>query len=219
MQNHNEIFSKRLRQLQISQGSSIQEFAAIENAQDSFIEKSWIQAEPNQVFQANLKSLRYQYQLSTSELALKLGYKYGSTISEFENGKSTPSFNSLISLVAFFGVTIDWIVGQSKIKYSEESIVNAENRLYGQFDKPTKSLLKREYPQYYSLLSRQSHYDFEMRSTILVGFQLLSSKDLWWGTQHFYDIVQGKYKKFLHKKEKRIIKLISLLKIYPLQVI
>ena len=131
-----------MRQLQISQGSSIQEFAAIENAQDSFIEKSWIQAEPNQVFQANLKSLRYQYQLSTSELALKLGYKYGSTISEFENGKSTPSFNSLISLVAFFGVTIDWLVGQSKIKYSEESIVNAENRLYGQFDKPTKSLLK-----------------------------------------------------------------------------
>ena len=177
MQDHNEIFSKRLRQLRISNGLSMREFADY------------------------------------------LGYKNTGTISQFENNKNVPSFHSLIRIADFYGVTLDWLVGQSKFKYSEESIANAENRLYGQFDKPTKSLLKQEYPQYYSLLSRQSHYDLEMRSTILVGFQLLSSKDLWWGTQHFYDIVQGKYKKSLRKKEKRIIKLISLLKIYPLRVI
>lgn len=43
-------------------------------------------------FSNNLKLLRETYCLSTTELAHALGFKYNSTISEFERGKNTPSF-------------------------------------------------------------------------------------------------------------------------------
>ena len=64
------------------------------------------------------------------EFADCLGYKNTGTISQFENNKNVPSFHSLIRIAAFFGVTIDWLVGHTETLYFNDSITWTEKHLH-----------------------------------------------------------------------------------------
>lgn len=118
-------------------------------------------------FSNKLKLLRETYCLSTTELAHALGFKYNSTISEFERGKNTPSFATLINLTNFFGVTIDWLVGRSKVLYMPMTIKASENM----FELKDKNII-RNFPEYANPTERVRYYSLSVRASIAVLIRL-----------------------------------------------
>ncbi len=64
----------------------------------------------NNVFCERLKELRQDRKVGQVELAKCIGVSKG-VISPWENGLREPTMSSLISLAAFFEVSIDYLVG------------------------------------------------------------------------------------------------------------
>ena len=62
-----------------------------------------------------LKELREEQRLSQDGLALKLNVSQ-STISAYEVGDRTPDLETLIAIAQFFGVSLDYLAGQSDLK-------------------------------------------------------------------------------------------------------
>ena len=62
-----------------------------------------------------LKELREERRLSQDGLALKLNVSQ-STISAYEVGDRTPDLETLIAIAQFFGVSPDYLAGQSDLK-------------------------------------------------------------------------------------------------------
>ena len=58
-----------------------------------------------------MKELRDELGLTQTQLAHKLGYKSGTTVTVWETGERTPVLDTLIALAKFFGVTLDYLVG------------------------------------------------------------------------------------------------------------
>lgn len=65
------------------------------------------------VFGDNIKRLRKNKGLKQQELAEILGIKRN-TYSDWENGKTEPSFDNLVKLADFFNVPLDWLFGRDK---------------------------------------------------------------------------------------------------------
>lgn len=158
MQDHNEIFSKRLRQLRISNGLSMREFADC------------------------------------------LGYKNTGTISQFENNKNVPSFHSLIRIAAFFGVTIDWLVGHTETLYFNDSITWTEKHLHIPHENISPSTsqdllwnlyLHEHYPEYADPQKRIQYYSLPVRANIAVLMYQVRLTSLYW--QIYY--IQNDFKK------------------------
>lgn len=63
------------------------------------------------IFLKRLKKLRKNKGLKQQELAEILGIKRN-TYSDWENGKTEPSFENLIKLVDLLEVSIDWLFGR-----------------------------------------------------------------------------------------------------------
>ncbi len=63
-------------------------------------------------FCERLKELRTDKNLLQSELAEKLGLSKA-TVSAWETGRNQPSFDMLITLSDFFGVSIDFLLGKT----------------------------------------------------------------------------------------------------------
>ena len=77
---------------------------------------------PLSEFSKRLKMLRYENNVSITELAQKIGITK-STISRYENAKMEPTLPVLREIVKHFGVTLDWLCGVSDInnRYSDKS--------------------------------------------------------------------------------------------------
>lgn len=148
-------------------------------------------------FSNKLKLLRETYCLSTTELAHALGFKYNSTISEFERGKNTPSFATLINLANFFGVTIDWLVGRSKILYTLMTIKASENIL-----ELNDNNIIRDFPEYVNPTDRVLCYSLSVRANIAVLIRLSESQ---------------KHKVTEYRKLKRMEKLDDLLTLHSVK--
>lgn len=123
-------------------------------------------------FSNNLKLLGETYYLSTTELAHALGFKYNSTISEFERGKNTPSFVTLINLANFFGVTIDWLVGRSNVLYTPMTIKDSENM----FELKNNNITQ-NFPEYVNPTDRGRYYSLSVRANIAVLIRLSESQE------------------------------------------
>lgn len=176
----------------------------------------------NLTFSNNLKILRQTYELSATELANRLGFKYGSTISEFEKGKNTPSFNTLISLADFFGVTIDWLVGRSSVIYTEATISESESLITQRTHKMAEELdghcLTEEssplwnilYPEYADLKKRKIYYSLSVRANIAVLMKIGWLPAMYWSMYYgkyglSKNAVMNKVKEILHiPKETKI---------------
>lgn len=67
-------------------------------------------------FKDRLKHLRKEKNLTQIELASILHYGY-TAIANYENGRNQPRINDLIRLANAFGVSLDYLVGISDVKY------------------------------------------------------------------------------------------------------
>lgn len=66
-------------------------------------------------FGENLKTLRKPRNLTQKELGLMVGLSKA-VISKYENGMGYPSFDILIRIAQYFGVTVDYLLGVSRGK-------------------------------------------------------------------------------------------------------
>ena len=64
------------------------------------------------IFNYRLKDLRLKKKLSQNELAKRTSLTQTS-INHWENGKCSPNANAIIALANFFGVTTDYLLGES----------------------------------------------------------------------------------------------------------
>lgn len=63
------------------------------------------------IFSKRLKELRLKKGLKQQELAEILGIKRN-TYSDWENGKTEPSYENLVKLADLFEVSLDWLFGR-----------------------------------------------------------------------------------------------------------
>lgn len=71
------------------------------------------------VFGERLKALRNEKQKTLRELAENLNIPY-STLANYERGEREPSYENLVTIADFFGVTTDYLIGRSDFKTPEE---------------------------------------------------------------------------------------------------
>mgnify|MGYP004641935221 CR=1 FL=1 len=90
-------------------------------------------------FGENLKKLRLAHNLTQQELGSKVGLSKA-VVSKYENGLGTPTFEVLVRIAAYFGVTTDYLLGVSggkTIDVSElsDSQIDALHRIITEFKK------------------------------------------------------------------------------------
>lgn len=73
-----------------------------------------------------VRMLRNDYTLTTTELAILLGFKRKTSITAIEVGRSVPSYEVLMYIVQLFGVSMDWLMGYSDIQYDAEVLLSVE---------------------------------------------------------------------------------------------
>jgi len=80
----------------------------------------------NSLFALRLKSLRIEANLTLQQVADYLSVNK-TTISYYEKGKRVPSFNNLVKLSELFGVSLDYLLGNSsQIKESPQEYVTKD---------------------------------------------------------------------------------------------
>lgn len=66
-------------------------------------------------FGENLKKLRVGQNLTQKELGSRVGLSKA-VVSKYENGLGYPTFETLIHIAAYFGVTTDYLLGVTEAK-------------------------------------------------------------------------------------------------------
>ena len=65
-----------------------------------------------ELFSRNLKALRLEGELTQAELAKELNISRDA-VSSYESGRRQPDLNLLVKIAAFFGVSVDYLLGLS----------------------------------------------------------------------------------------------------------
>lgn len=90
-------------------------------------------------FGAVLKQLRKSHNLTQEELGLRIGLSKA-VVSKYENGIGYPTFDTLIQMADYFGVTTDYLLGVAKNKTIDvsslnESQIEAVQRIVAEFNR------------------------------------------------------------------------------------
>lgn len=90
-----------------------------------------------------LKQLRKSHSLTQKELGLKIGLSKA-VVSKYENGMGYPSFDILILIAEYFGVTTDYLLGAEKSKTVDVSMltdtqIDTVHRIIAEFNKANKT--------------------------------------------------------------------------------
>lgn len=90
-------------------------------------------------FGAILKQLRKSHNLTQEELGLRIGLSKA-VVSKYENGLGYPTFDMLIKISDYFGVTTDYLLGVAKSKTIDvsslkETQIEAIQRVIAEFNK------------------------------------------------------------------------------------
>ena len=135
-----------------------------------------------EVFAERLKELRKDFGLRHIELVKHCNYLRNtkisqSTLSFWENLKTTPSIDSLQVVADVFGVTIDWLIGRSEEKYTESILL----RLEPKFFPICVSLNEKEIKlpvvlptDYMDLPKRRKLYSLQQRANVIFMLRVLS---------------------------------------------
>ncbi len=88
-------------------------------------------------FGENLKRLRKGQNLTQKELGAKVGLSKA-VVSKYENGLGFPSFDVLVQLARYFGVTTDYLLGVARGKTVDvsgltDTQIDAIHRLIAEF--------------------------------------------------------------------------------------
>lgn len=163
------------------------------------------------LFPAKIKLLRTTYGLSLAELADVLSIK-NTSLYAWENGSSSPLFENLLSLSAFFSVSLDWLAGYSKTVYTEESVVAGEKVLHekirhkflsgGQSNESEYRIFLQELQQlsekqYVDLQKenwtklRSEYYSLSVRANLTVFLHLVPLANIYWAAEY----IDNGYKK------------------------
>ena len=70
-------------------------------------------------FPKRLKALRKEKKLTQTKLASELHYGY-TAIANYESGRNEPNIRDLTKLANILNVSIDYLVGNSDIKYAKQ---------------------------------------------------------------------------------------------------
>lgn len=86
-----------------------------------------------------LRQLRKSHNLTQKELGLRIGLSKA-VISKYENGIGYPTFDMLIQIADYFGVTTDYLLGVEKNKTIDvsnlsETQIETLQRLIAEFNK------------------------------------------------------------------------------------
>lgn len=88
----------------------------------------------NKSFSTRLKSLRQEKQITGEQLGKHLNVTK-TAVSYWENGKNFPGEDMLVKIATFFGVSIDYLLGNSNIRSYEQ-----EKELFNQFKEALEEL-------------------------------------------------------------------------------
>lgn len=93
-------------------------------------------------FSENLKALRKGRNLTQKELGAKVGLSKA-VVSKYENGMGYPTFDVLIRIAQFFGVTTDYLLGVAGSKTVDvskltESQIDAVHHIIAEFTEANK---------------------------------------------------------------------------------
>mgnify|MGYP003789689543 CR=1 FL=1 len=80
------------------------------------------EGEYNVMIGSRIRQLRKEHNLSQNQFASLFGV-YDSTISQYENGKREPEYDTVIKIANQFNVSIDWLLGRMNSK----DLVKLEN--------------------------------------------------------------------------------------------
>ena len=78
-------------------------------------------------FSTKFRLLREIHGLSTVQAAEFFSFKSNGSVGMIETGKAGPTLATLDDVVAFFGVSLDWLAGKSEVIYREEILDAIEN--------------------------------------------------------------------------------------------
>ena len=92
-----------------------------------------------------IAELRKEKRMTQTSLAMRLNVTQN-MISFYESGKNEPSISTLIKMSEVFGVSVDYIIGNSAVPYRADSILNDKSssleaellRLFGCLDNNEK---------------------------------------------------------------------------------
>ena len=79
-------------------------------------------------FPKRLKALRQKKSVSQTELSKQLHYGY-TAVANYEGGRNEPSFDVLIKIADYFGVTIDYLLGREDYSVRFDSMAAEEREL------------------------------------------------------------------------------------------
>ena len=128
----------------------------------------------HQFFSRRFKLLRLAYTLSIKDFCDMLNIKSTGNITFWEQGSKLPSFTVLNNIVSFFGVSSDWLLGNSDVPYANDTLLKVEDSVLnyeyvlesGSVIRPLSNLqwIPKEYK---NAELRQSNYSLEVRGNLV----------------------------------------------------
>lgn len=90
-----------------------------------------------------LRQLRKSHKLTQAELGAHVGLSKA-VVSKYENGMGYPTFDVLIRIAYYFGVTTDYLLGVARgktvdVSFLTDSQIEAIQRIISEFNKANKS--------------------------------------------------------------------------------
>lgn len=103
------------------------------------------------LFRGRFKMVRQGYKLTLAETADLLGLRSRSAISELENGNKKLSLEAILQFTKVFGVSLDWLLGNTESRYLEVQLMLIEEN----------HLSICNFLEYYSLGVFKNAHDFQ----------------------------------------------------------
>ncbi|MGM9561316.1 MAG: helix-turn-helix domain-containing protein [Phascolarctobacterium sp.] len=103
------------------------------------------------LFRGRFKMVRQGYKLTLAETADLLGLRSRSAISELENGNKKLSLEAILQFTKVFGVSLDWLLGNTETRYLEVQLMLIEEN----------HLSICHFLEYYSLGVFKNAHDFQ----------------------------------------------------------
>ena len=142
-------------------------------------------------FPVKFRLLREVHNLSTTQMAEFLSFKNKGSIGQLELSMTNPTLATLDDVVAFFGVSLDWLAGKSEVIYREEILDAIENGLQADMVADDPSLNYYQVSTYWirncdRYTNRKQVFSLPIRANIIFCMQVLRKS-----SRIFYE--QGTY--------------------------